>query len=66
MNEHNPYSVTNFDFLARSFARMQAMGRPVDIGAVTGNMNDEQKVWFRERYQRYLKQATRAKEKALS
>jgi len=45
---------------------MQAMGRPVDIGAVTGNMNDEQKVWLRERYQRYLEQATRAKEKALS
>lgn len=66
MNRHNPYPYAHFDFLARSFAQMQAMGRPVDIGAVIGNMSDEQQSWFRERYQRYLEQATRAREKALS
>lgn len=31
----NMYSLNNFDFLARSFARMQAEGHPVDIQAVT-------------------------------
>lgn len=31
MNHNNVYSLNNFDFLARSFARMQAEGRPVDI-----------------------------------
>jgi predicted GNAT superfamily acetyltransferase len=66
MNEQNQKSLTNFDFLARSFARMQAMGHAVDIEAVTGNMSDEQKLWFCERYQRYLAQATQAKEKELS
>ncbi|MRE60717.1 glycogen synthase, partial [Morganella morganii] len=27
MNNNNVYSLNNFDFLARSFARMQAEGR---------------------------------------
>lgn len=31
MNNNNVYSLNNFDFLARSFAIMQAEGRPVDI-----------------------------------
>ena len=66
MNGHQQKSLANFDFLARSFARMQAMGHAIDIQAVTGNMSDEQKLWFCERYQRYLEQATQAKEKALS
>lgn len=38
MNNNNVYSLNNFDFLARSFARMQAEGRPVDIQAVTGSI----------------------------
>ena len=37
----NMYSMNNFDFLARSFARMQAEGHPVDIQAITGNMDEE-------------------------
>ncbi|NVD94801.1 hypothetical protein DNO50_25295, partial [Escherichia coli] len=40
----------NFDFLARSFARMHAEGRPVDILAVTGNMDEEHRTWFCARY----------------
>ncbi|OAT19532.1 hypothetical protein M977_02766 [Buttiauxella gaviniae ATCC 51604] len=36
-------AVKNFDFLARSFARMYALGQALDIRAVTGNMNMEQK-----------------------
>ncbi len=46
MNNNNVYSLNNFDFLARSFARMQAEGRPVDIRAVTGNMDEEHRDWF--------------------
>lgn len=46
MNNNNVYSLNNFDFLARSFARMQAEGRPVDIQAVTGNMDEEHRDWF--------------------
>ena len=32
--DHSLNSLNNFDFLARSFARMHAEGRPVDILAV--------------------------------
>lgn len=39
--DHSLNSLNNFDFLARSFARMHAEGRPVDILAVTGNMDEE-------------------------
>ncbi|WP_202301458.1 cell surface composition regulator GlgS [Dryocola clanedunensis] len=60
MNHNNLQAVKNFDFLARSFARMHALGQPVDIQAVTGNMSTEQKIWFRERYEQYCLQATRA------
>lgn len=56
----------NFDFLARSFARMCAQGEPVDIEAVTGNMSDEQKCWFQHRYEGYRKQAEQDKEAAPS
>ncbi|MEL4016450.1 cell surface composition regulator GlgS [Dryocola clanedunensis] len=62
MNQTNLQAVKNFDFLARSFARMQALGQPVDIQAVTGNMSAEQKIWFCERYKQYCRQATSALE----
>ncbi|VYU44393.1 cell surface composition regulator GlgS [Metakosakonia massiliensis] len=65
MNRQDLHALKNFDFLARSFARMHALGQPVDIDAVTGNMNDEQKAWFRERYRHYRKQAERARVKEL-
>lgn len=60
MNRQDLYALNNFDFLARSFARMHVLGRPVDMAAVTGNMNDEQRAWFRERYDYYRKQAEQA------
>ena len=53
-------AVKNFDFLASSFARMYTLGQAVDIRAVTGNMNMEQKAWFLGRYEYYCQQATRA------
>lgn len=61
MNQQDINALKNFDFLARSFARMHALGQPVDIDAVTGNMSDEQQAWFRERYDHYRKQAERAR-----
>ncbi|EKL9736688.1 cell surface composition regulator GlgS, partial [Shigella sonnei] len=48
--DHSLNSLNNFDFLARSFARMHAEGRPVDILAVTGNMDEEHRTWFCARY----------------
>lgn len=65
MNQQKLDELKNFDFLARSFARMHAEGQPVDIHAVTGNMSDEQKTWFRERYEHYRRQAERAREPEL-
>lgn len=44
--DHSLNSLNNFDFLARSFARMHAEGRPVDILAVTGNMDEEHRTGF--------------------
>ena len=61
MNRQDINALKNFDFLARSFARMHALGQPVNIDAVTGNMSDEQLAWFRERYDHYRKQAERAR-----
>lgn len=53
-------TVNNFDFLARSFAHMQASGRQVNLQAVTGNMSREQKMWFCERFNQYCAEETRA------
>ena len=61
MKRQDINALKNFDFLARSFARMYVLGQPVDIDAVTGNMSNEQQAWFRERYDHYRKQAERAR-----
>lgn len=61
MNNNDLYSLKNFDFLARSFARMQAEGHKVDIQAITGNMGKEQRAWFCKRYELYCQQAVNAK-----
>ncbi|WP_415270853.1 hypothetical protein [Leminorella richardii] len=61
MAEQNLHSVENFDFLARSLAQMYTQGRPVNVHAVIGNMNEVQKAWFQKRYARYLEQAEQAK-----
>ena len=65
MQKQDPQALTNFDFLARSFAHMQSLGQPVDIHAVTGNMNEQQRTWFEARYEIYKQQAEKAKERAL-
>ena len=51
--DNNIYSVKNFDFLARTFAIMQVEGHPVDLDAITGNMDEEHRCWFCERYAYY-------------
>lgn len=61
MNQQDLHALNNFDFLARSFARMHALGQPVDICAVTGNMDEAQRAWFRQRYEHYRQQAERAR-----
>ena len=58
--DHSLNSLNNFDFLARSFARMHAEGRPVDILAVTGNMDEEHRTWFCARYAWYCQQMMQA------
>lgn len=65
MQKQDPQALTNFDFLARSFAHMHALGHPIDLSAVTGNMNAQQKAWFCARYEHYRKQAERARTRAL-
>ena len=57
----NMYSMNNFDFLARSFARMQAEGHPVDIQAIPGNMDEEHRSWVCKRDALYCQQATEAR-----
>ena len=56
MNQRNLKDLQNFDFLAKSFARMHAAGYRVDIKKITGNMSAELRVWFLERYEQYCKQ----------
>ena len=65
MQQQDQQALMNFDFLARSFAQMQSRGQPVDIGAVTGNMNEQQRTWFCARYEFYRTQAESAKRQVL-
>lgn len=44
------YALHNFEFLAITFAQMAAQGRAVDIDTVTGNMDEDHRKWFTERY----------------
>lgn len=61
MQQQDQKALMNFDFLARSFALMQAHGQQVDIYAVTGNMDVQQQAWFLERYEYYRQQMVAAK-----
>ncbi|MCP6588140.1 cell surface composition regulator GlgS, partial [Klebsiella pneumoniae] len=53
MNHHELYSMKNFDFLALSFARMHAQGHSVDLQAIVGNMDEDHREWFCQRYELY-------------
>jgi hypothetical protein len=61
MNQHELYILNNFDFIARSFARMHSLGQSVDLDAVTGNMDEAQREWFYIRYEFYCQQAMRVR-----
>lgn len=54
VSESSVMSVQNFDFIAFSFARMQLRGRDVNLDNITGNMNDNSKKWFQNRFHFYL------------
>lgn len=64
MNHNDMYSMKNFDFLARSFARMRAQGQPVDLQAIVGNMDEEHREWFCQRYELYCRQVNSPAEAA--
>ncbi|QUI99729.1 glycogen synthase [Salmonella enterica subsp. enterica] len=61
MNNNNVYSLNNFDFLARSFARMRAEGVTLLIsGAVTGLWTrSTARLVFRKRYALYCSRRLR-------
>jgi hypothetical protein len=61
MNQNELYILNNFDFIARSFARMHSLGQSVDLEAVTGNMDEAQREWFYIRYEFYCQQSQRAR-----
>lgn len=54
----NKYAVISEDleFLAFSFARMRFQGRNLRTEAITGNMDENSKAWFLQRYDFYFKQ----------
>lgn len=54
VKERGVMSMQNFDFLALSFAQMRSQGRRVDMEAVTGNMDEDGRTWFLQRYHFYL------------
>ncbi|MBB3320753.1 MULTISPECIES: glycogen synthesis protein GlgS [Atlantibacter] len=56
VSESSVMSEQNFDFLAFSFAGMQLRGREVNLDNITGLMEHESKIWFRNRYDYYLNQ----------
>lgn len=64
--DNNIYSLKNFDFLARTFAIMQVEGHPVDLNAITGNMDEEHRRWFCERYSYYCQKESALHEAILN
>ncbi|MDU2813061.1 MAG: glycogen synthesis protein GlgS [Escherichia coli] len=52
--DHSLNSLNNFE--------MHAEGRPVDILAVTGNMDEEHRTWFCARYAWYCQQMMQTRE----
>lgn len=39
---------------------MNAQGQPVDLQAIVGNMDEEHREWFCQRYEFYCQQANKA------
>ncbi|WAH52793.1 glycogen synthesis protein GlgS [Pseudescherichia vulneris] len=46
----------DLDFIAYSFAQMRSQGRHLCTEAITGNMDNDCKALFLQRYDRYLEQ----------
>ena len=59
MKKNDMYLMKNFDFLAQSFARMNAQGQPVDLQAIVGNMDEAHRECFCQRYELYCREANK-------
>ena len=60
--DHSLNSLNNFDFLARSFARMHAEGRPVDILPLLVTWMKNIEPGFAQRYAWYCQQMMQTRE----
>ncbi|APY52890.1 glycogen synthesis protein GlgS [Salmonella enterica] len=56
MKGMNESSAADFDFIALSIARMNHCGIKIDIKKVIGNMDEECRIMFLNRYEYYLGQ----------
>jgi len=56
VSEKGVVSSRDLDFLARSFARMHFHGRHLCTDAITGNMDEDCRLWFLDRYEFYVEQ----------
>ncbi|WP_312209619.1 glycogen synthesis protein GlgS [Pseudescherichia sp.] len=56
VSEKYVVSSGDLDFLAFSFAQMRSQGRHLCTEAITGNMDNDCKLLFLQRYDRYLEQ----------
>jgi len=53
-SEKGVVSSRDLDFLASSFARMHLHGRHLCTDAITGNMDEDCRLWFLDRYDFYV------------
>lgn len=56
VSEKYVVSSGDLDFLAFSFAQMRSQGRHLCTEAITGNMDNDCKLLFLQRYDRYVEQ----------
>lgn len=56
VSEKGVVSSRDLDFLACSFARMSLHGRHLCTDAITGNMDEDRRLWFLKRYDFYVEQ----------
>jgi hypothetical protein len=54
VSEKGVVSSRDLNFLAYSFARMRLQGRHLCTEAITGNMDEDCRLWFLKRYEFYV------------
>lgn len=55
MNHNDMYSMKNFDFWRGVSPECTPSGQPVDLQAIVGNMDEEHREWFCQRYELYCR-----------